>query len=129
MTSVLLVDDQEELLVALGRYFRLRGFEADTATSVAGAKAKLARSSYDVVITDLRLTLEFAGAEGLEVVRAARAANPDAVVILLSAYATAAIEAEAAEAGATRTLAKPQAPSDIERAVRGLMADRHATRT
>ena len=54
--SILIVDDEEPILLAMTEYFTHRGFAVDCARSVREAERLSAAHPYAVVITDLRLT-------------------------------------------------------------------------
>ena len=78
--KVLLVDDDDALLGAYSRALHLAGFTVQTATSGEGALALLAEGRFDAVITDIGLP----GADGLEILRAARARDADMPVLLIT---------------------------------------------
>lgn len=78
--EVLLVDDDDALLGAYSRALQLAGFKVRTATSGEGAIAMLADGRFDAVITDIGLP----GADGLEILRAARARDADMPVLLIT---------------------------------------------
>jgi two-component system, response regulator RegA len=52
---VLIVDDNQLVLRAVSRYLRLHGYEVEQASSVAEAMTQIARTQFEVVLTDLRL--------------------------------------------------------------------------
>ncbi len=55
MQRILIVDDDEEIRSLLQLFFQKHGFEADTAGSGAAMDARLARTTYDLVILDVML--------------------------------------------------------------------------
>ena len=63
---LLIVDDEAAIRLALGEYFRRRGWTVDSAAEKEEAEALLACTEYAVVIADLRLTGIY-GVEGLDV--------------------------------------------------------------
>src|SRR5262249_38406427 len=71
------------------------------------AEGLLPTTQYQVVMADLRLTRSH-GAEGLEIIGYVRERCPWARVIVLTAYGSAAIEAEARRRGADAFLSKPK---------------------
>ena len=106
-TRLLIVDDEESILLAMGEYFRSRGFQTDCAREREEAEALLARRPYEVVIADLRLSwLEMTA--GLDLVSLVRQRYPRTRCILLTAHGSAELEQEAMLRGADRFLRKPQ---------------------
>jgi DNA-binding NtrC family response regulator len=79
-------------------------YRVETAQSVAAAKAKLAElGPFDAIVTDLRMP----EASGLDLVTFARERDPDAVLLVLTAFGDAAAAAEAIRAGAHDLINKP----------------------
>lgn len=89
--TVLAVDDEPNIVSALRRTLRPRGFNVHTALSGAEGLALLETTPVDVIISDMRMP-QMTGAEFLH---ASRAKQPEAVRILLTGYAdiTSTIEA------------------------------------
>jgi CheY-like chemotaxis protein len=81
--SALLVDDDSTILTTLRGVFETRGFHVSTANSAGEAVRILARDSFDLVLTDMRMETE---TSGFEVVRCAKSTTDRPVVIILSAY-------------------------------------------
>jgi DNA-binding NtrC family response regulator len=105
---VLVVDDKENMLKLLGRILGER-YDLTTASDGAAALERLARERFDVVLTDIRMP----GADGFEVLRAARATTaPPPEVILMTAYGTVQDAVEAMRLGAYDYLQKPFDPDD-----------------
>jgi DNA-binding response OmpR family regulator len=96
---LLLVDDEEQTLLAMERYFTTQGFNVDCAQDLEQAEKLIDSVRYSLVLTDLRLTGTH-GVEGLEVVSHVRRGSPDTKVIILTAYGTPEVEAEARRRGA-----------------------------
>ena len=99
---VLLVDDEVAVLLTLKAVLEINGFEVDTAASAREGKLKLRSHEYQMVISDMRMESEEAGAE---VIAAARSAPYRPVVALLTAFPLA--EEDWQELGADRMLVKP----------------------
>jgi DNA-binding response OmpR family regulator len=117
---LLIVDDKEAILFALSQYFSLRGFEVDCARQKEEAVALLGQKQYAAVIADLRLTGS-ESVEGLEVADAVRQRWLSTVVILLTAYGSPRIEAEARAHGVDVLLHKPHPLPDVARIVLDLI--------
>jgi DNA-binding response OmpR family regulator len=121
MTSrILIVDDEEAVLFGMREYFATLGYEVDCARELAKAQSLLAKISYSLVIADLRLTGP-AGLEGLEVISSVRKNCTETPVVLLTAYGTPDLEAEARERGVNAVLYKPKPLREIVQLVDDLI--------
>jgi DNA-binding NtrC family response regulator len=103
MADILLVEDKESLRQMMSLTLQNAGYTVDEACDGAEARRKLNDSRYNLVITDLKMPR----ADGLEVLRAAKAADPDNTVILLTAYGTIDEAVQAMKEGAYEFLQKP----------------------
>jgi two-component system response regulator PrrA len=114
---VLVVDDEADFLATYERLLRREGYEVVTVTSRAAGLAALAGEPPDLVISDLRLP----DGDGLDVVRAARAARDPVPVIVITGYPSDETRRAALAAGATTFLAKPFAAAVLLAAIRSSM--------
>lgn len=80
---ILLVDDEVTVLLTLKAVLEISGFAVETAASAREARAKIKHHEYDMIITDMRMESEAAGAD---VVHAARVAPYHPAVALLTAF-------------------------------------------
>lgn len=103
MKKVLVVDDDPAAAKGLRLLLGTDGYEATSEHDPEVALARLAREPFDAVVTDL----EMPRVHGVEVVRAARAAQPRATVLVVTASVNSAASVEALAAGANRVLGKP----------------------
>ena len=117
---VLLVDDDEDLLVALAAPLRRRGFDVAVATDAVTAVATAIKRSPDVVVLDLGLP----GGDGLTVMQRLHSLPQLAVVpvIVLSGRDPEKNQAAALGAGAAAYLTKPIAPDVLAGAVAEALA-------
>ena len=102
LRRVLLVDDEVAVLLTMKAILEISGFDVDTAASARDGKLKLRSHEYDMIITDMRMENDAAGAE---VIRAARNAGNHPAVALLTAYPV--DEADWQQMGAHKLLLKP----------------------
>ncbi len=80
---ILLVDDEESIRLTLQYQLSKKGFDVDTAKSGKEAIEKLDRdSSYDMVITDLRMY----GESGVDVLKKARVINKNISVMIITGF-------------------------------------------
>jgi DNA-binding NtrC family response regulator len=103
--EVLIVDDEPETCDLLSEHCRTRGLEVGVAQDGRAAITAIDRSPsrYALILTDLHMP----GADGFEVLRAARAANPSSYVVMMTGYATLDSALRAVREGAYDYLPKP----------------------
>jgi DNA-binding NtrC family response regulator len=117
---VLVVDDEAAVRESLGGWFREEGYEVGLAESAREALVKLAAESWDVFLLDIRMP----GIDGIELQRRIREAQPDAAVIIMTAYASVETAVEAMKQGAFDYVVKPFDPDDLEHTVRNAVERR-----
>lgn len=100
---ILVVDDEPKMVEACARVLKLGGFEVQGATGGTEAIALYKRESFDLAIVDLKMP----DVDGLEVLAAFREYNPDAAIIIFTAYGTKEHAIEALRLGASEFLEKP----------------------
>lgn len=100
---VLIVDDEEELVSALGERLNLRGFQAAWATTGADALAYLQGTPCDVVVLDVKMP----GLSGLELMMRIKAEHPRLQVILLTGHSSTHDAERGMQLGAFDYLMKP----------------------
>ena len=88
---ILVLDDDENALSGLVELLRDAEYRVTGVASYEAAKRLLALSSYDLLVTDVRLR----GFNGLNLVKASRAEYSDMAVIIISGYEEALMELEA----------------------------------
>lgn len=103
MARILIVDDEKHIRSHMATYVRSLGHSVQTAENGQEALAMLEQGSFDLVLSDVRM----AGMDGLVLLREIRRRVPDAVVVLMTAYATVPQAVEAMKAGAYDYLMKP----------------------
>lgn len=111
---MLVVDDEEPILYALGEYFRMFGCDVDCARELSAAEALVRAKAYDLVVADLRLSAVY-GMEGLSLVGHIRRCSPRTQIILLTAYGSAEVEREARRLGVAVVLHKPKPLPEVAR--------------
>jgi CheY-like chemotaxis protein len=91
------------MLKYLARVLQSRGYAVADAISGAEALAKLAHSSYDLMLLDIVMP----GMDGIEVLRRAQEISPQTVVLVMTGYSSLQHATEAIQHGAYRLLTKP----------------------
>jgi len=104
---ILVVDDKENILKLFERILG-DAYEVTSAAYGGRAISLIGAQEFDVIVTDLRMP----GADGFEVLRAAKARAPDTEVVMMTAYATVQDAVSAMKQGAYDYLAKPFDPDD-----------------
>jgi DNA-binding response OmpR family regulator len=110
--KLLIVEDESSTVFAMCEFFSFSGYRVDCAADAIEAAAFLERSRYDVVITDLHLTPNRC-AEGMNVLTSARYLNPEALIVMLTAYASEGSERDAYDAGVNLYETKPIGLADL----------------
>lgn len=121
---VLVVDDEPVIRSSLAECLEAEGF--DTAVAATGEQAVLAveEGPVDLVLCDLQLP----GINGIETIDRILARDPEALVILMTAYGTVETAVAAFQRGAHDYLLKPVILDEVLARVRRLLDHREALR-
>src|SRR5450755_3707359 len=109
MTPILLVEDDDAVRQTISMFLDLEGYAVDAVASTREAFEKLAAQSYRVVVSDIYID----DRTGLDILSAARAADPGCAVILMSARGSMETVMAATRGGAFDYLAKPFEMDDL----------------
>ena len=115
---LLVLDDEETILWPVAKFFRGLGWEVVASGDPDEAEAVLESQGFAAVVLDLALS-QF-GRDGLDVLRSMRHRHPWLPVVILSAYISPEVEAEARQLGADAVLKKPLALPNLAQVVLGL---------
>ena len=108
--SVLVIDDEPELLASIRKILNRAGISVKTASNAEeGLLALSGVEPPSLVLTDLRMP----GLGGLDVLRAVRQKHPDIPVIVVTAYASLETAIAAIREGAYDYLPKPFGPDQL----------------
>jgi DNA-binding NtrC family response regulator len=100
---ILVVEDDAEMRSLLKDFFEEEGFETDSVSNGSEAFRKLAKGSFDLVITDVRMP----GLTGLDILPGIKKLQPEAPIIVITAFGSEEACRKAFERGATAYLEKP----------------------
>lgn len=103
LPSILFIDDDRHILQSLGNVLRSLGYQVrchDDSDTVIGI---IDDHEFDLVLTDLKMQ----GKNGLDVLKAVKAHQPNTPVVILTGYATLFSAIEALQEGAYDYLVKP----------------------
>ncbi len=106
MPRLLVVDDQPNMRATLAITLGEAGYDVDLAEDGDRACELIARDSYDVVLTDLRM----GGTDGMDVLRFTKEQTPLTEVIVMTAYGSVKSAVEAMREGAHDYVEKPFEP-------------------
>jgi len=108
--SILIVDDEEDILNVLKLILTKEGYQVDTALDGKQALQLFRKNSYDIVLTDLRMP-EMDGMELLERIKEIR---PETEVLIMTAYASVESAVLAMKKGAADYIVKPFLNEDVK---------------
>lgn len=111
---ILIVDDEAIVRESLGNWFREEGYDVAVAASGKEALEKLAAESWDIYLIDIKMP----GMDGLELQRKITEINPQATIIIMTAYASVDTAVSAMKQGAYDYIVKPFDPDELEHLIR-----------
>ncbi len=115
--SVLVVDDEPGMRMALKTNFQRDGWIVDTAGGSAEAMQKLSAQSFPLLVTDVRMP----DGDGLELMRSVRSSSPSTAVIVLTAFGSVPEAVQAMRGGACDYLTKPVSFEELQSTVNRVM--------
>ncbi len=118
--SVLIVDDEVQLVRHLEHLLRSAGYEATGVHTGAAARTAVESMYPDVVLVDRKLP----DADGTELMTELAAVHPKAGYIIITAHGSISSAVEATKKGALDYLTKPFEPDELLVAVRNAVRDR-----
>ncbi|HYR02979.1 MAG TPA: sigma-54 dependent transcriptional regulator [Syntrophobacteria bacterium] len=118
MAHILVVDDEQSMREFLEIILSKEGYQVTTAAGGSEAIELLEKHSYDLLITDIRMKQ----VDGLQVLKRCKELNPQAVAIMISAYASTSTAVEAMKWGAYDYLPKPFKVTEMKTVIRDALA-------
>ncbi len=115
--SLLVIDDEPNILTTVKRALELEGFTVEVASSGAAGLTKLAEHDIDLVLLDVMMP----GETGLEVLPRLRAAHPEVAVVMMSGNATIETAVQATRLGAKDFLEKPLSSDKLVLTVQNIL--------
>jgi DNA-binding response OmpR family regulator/predicted regulator of Ras-like GTPase activity (Roadblock/LC7/MglB family) len=120
---ILLVDDEPNVVKSCAKMLELEGFSVKGVTSGKEAIESYHHDHFDLVLTDLKMP----EIDGLEVLTEVRKHNPNAAVVIFTAYGTKESVVEALRLGAREFLEKPLDTKSLVATVRQILAQENGT--
>ncbi|HEY3445290.1 MAG TPA: sigma-54 dependent transcriptional regulator [Myxococcales bacterium] len=107
MANVLVIDDNETMREGMAIAIKTMGHEVAICSGGAEGIAAFQKKRFDFVITDLKM----APVDGMEVIKRVRETDPEAVIMVVTAFGTIETAVDAMRAGAFNFIQKPFAPN------------------
>lgn len=112
--SILIVDDEESVRDSLYNWFIEDGYRVECAENARKALTILESEPFDIILADIKMP----GMDGLEMLRRIKALEKDAIVIVMTAFATVDTAVKALKDGAFDYVTKPFDPDDLSHLIR-----------
>jgi DNA-binding NtrC family response regulator len=103
MTKILVVDDKEQMRDVLRKFLAAEGYAVTVAANGREALEQLNRAQFDLVLSDIKMP----GMDGEELLDEILQSNPQATVILMTAFGSIEAAVAAIKRGATDYISKP----------------------
>ncbi|MBW7875864.1 MAG: sigma-54-dependent Fis family transcriptional regulator [Candidatus Cloacimonetes bacterium] len=110
MKKILVIDDEESISQSLKRLLSKRGWHAEAFQNPVAALNLLQRERFDIVLTDFRMP----NVDGLEMIERIREIQPEARIILMTAFSSIPNAVEAMKRGASEYIPKPFEFEELE---------------
>ncbi len=123
--NILVVDDDRSMREFLEILLTGEGYNVTLADNGESGCNAIDQNNFDLVVTDIRMK----GLNGLDVLRKAKAKNPDTMVVMISAFATADTAVEAMKEGAYDYIPKPFKVKEFKNIVKDTLASRKISTT
>ncbi|GAB4327447.1 MAG: sigma 54-interacting transcriptional regulator [Candidatus Zixiibacteriota bacterium] len=115
--SILVVDDEATVRDSLGKWFIEEGYDVSVAENGSAALDILSTRSFDVIFLDIKMP----GMSGLELQRKIREFSPNAIIVIITAFASVDTAVEALKDGAHDYITKPIDPDYLSHMVSKLV--------
>ncbi len=108
-TSILIIDEEQVARSALADCLMERGYNVATTSPGDEARSLLSRQHFDILLADVGQD----GQTGLDLLRLAKAVDPDLAVIMMTAYGSVLNAVDCMKLGAYDYLLKPVKPDEL----------------
>ncbi len=109
MPNILIIEDDAAFCKMLQKFLTRHDYQVQTSFSASDAKIKLSETTFDVVLTDVRLP----NYDGIQLLSDIKESNSRTQVILMTGYAEVSAAVKAMKNGAYDYISKPFTPTDI----------------
>jgi DNA-binding NtrC family response regulator len=108
-TKILIVDDELIMRESLAGWLERDGHDVQTAASGEDALEKVKETQFDIFLLDIKME----GMSGLDVLRSVKESDPEAAVVMITAYGSIPSAIEAMKDGAYDYMLKPFDPNEL----------------
>jgi heterodisulfide reductase subunit A len=119
MKPVLIVDDEPIVRESIRDWLKDAGYEVYTAESGEEALSLVEKQDFGVIVIDVRLP----GITGIKALTEVKQQKPQIKSIVITAYPSAELAAEAIKLGAVDYLVKPVNPDDLEKLIQSTLLE------
>jgi len=117
-TSLLIVDDDEDMLETLSDILQEKGYRTETAKTGEKAITKAKEHFFDIALIDVRLP----DVTGIELLRTFRKKHPTMMNIIVTGHATLQSAVDALNLGANAYIMKPIDPERLDQVIKECLA-------
>jgi DNA-binding NtrC family response regulator len=118
--KILIVDDEKIVRESLYHWFEDDNYEVDTAEDGETALVKYEKQKYDLLLVDMKMP----GMSGLDLLSKIKAIDKDALIILITAFASVPSAITALKTGAYDYVTKPVDPDELAHLVKRALEQR-----
>ncbi len=119
--KILIVDDELSVRASLEEWFTEDGFQVVTAESAEDALMKMHSGPYDLILLDIKMP----GMDGITLQGKIKEIDPNAMIIIITAYASVDTAVKALKQGAFDYITKPFDPDDLSNLVNNALKQKH----
>jgi DNA-binding NtrC family response regulator len=121
---ILVVDDEEIVRASLSGWLEKDGYVVATAPDGPSALERLHDGPWSILLVDLKMP----GMDGLQVLEQARKLQPDATLVMITAYATVETAVKAVKLGAYDYIVKPFDPEELSLMIQKIVRQQETIR-
>jgi DNA-binding NtrC family response regulator len=118
--KILIVDDEPSVCNSLEEWFLEDGFRVETALSAKEALKKMHGGPFDIILLDIKMP----EMDGITLQKKVKEIDPQASIIIMTAYAAVDTAVEALKLGAFDYITKPFDPDDLSHLVKNALKQR-----
>lgn len=119
--SILVVDDERSVRDSLVKWFKEYGYEVDSAQDATETLKKMQPGKWDIILLDIKLP----GMDGMELQQKIKAIDPNATIIMITAYASVDTAVKSLKEGAYDYVTKPVDPDYLSHLVAKAIEQKH----
>ena len=119
--KILIVDDKEQMRDVLRKFLTAEGYTVETAENGRDALAKFAGNKFELVLSDIKMP----SMDGSELLAEILKINPQAIVILMTAFGSIEAAVAAIKLGATDYVSKPFQMEDVLFRISRALKEKH----